>query len=61
MMTLAAAVLAVSGGAACAATAGPVTVTSPNGQAAIRIAADGGSYVVTRGADTVIASSPMGL
>jgi alpha-glucosidase len=34
---------------------------SPNGQAAIRIALDGGSYVVTRGAETVIASSPLGL
>jgi alpha-glucosidase len=61
MMTLAAAILAASSGAACAAIAGPVTVTSPNGQAAIRIAADGGSYVVTRGAETVIASSPLGL
>ena len=53
--------LAASSGAACAAPARPVTVTSPNGQAAIRIAPDGGSYVVTRGADTVIASSPLGL
>jgi len=61
IMTLAAAVLAASNGAACAAPAGPVTVTSPNGQAAIRIAPDGGSYVVTRGADTVLASSPLGL
>ncbi|MBW8898583.1 MAG: glycoside hydrolase family 97 protein [Massilia sp.] len=61
MMTLAAAVLAASSGAACAASAGPVTVTSPNGQAAIRIAPDGGSFVVTRGADTVIAASPLGL
>jgi len=61
MMTLAAAVLAASGGAACAASAGPVTVTSPNGQAAIRIAPDGGSFVVTRGADAVLADSPLGL
>jgi alpha-glucosidase len=59
--TLAAAVLAALSGAACAAPAGPVTVTSPNGQAAIRIAADGASYVVTRGAETVIAASPLGL
>jgi alpha-glucosidase len=61
MMTLAAAVLAALSGAARAAPAGPVTVKSPNGQAAIRIAADGGSYVVTRGAETVIAASPLGL
>jgi alpha-glucosidase len=61
MMTLAAAVLAALSGAACAAPAGPVTVKSPNGQATIRIAADGGSYVVTRGAETVIAASPLGL
>jgi alpha-glucosidase len=61
MMTLAAAVLAALSGAACAVSAGPVTVTSPDGRAAIRIAADGGSYVVTRGAETVIASSPLGL
>jgi alpha-glucosidase len=61
MMTLAAAVLAALGGAACAAPAAPVTVTSPDGQAAIRIAPDGASYVVTRGAETVIASSPLGL
>jgi len=60
-MTLAAAVLAALSGAACAAPAGPVTVKSPNGQATIRIAADGGSYVVTRGAETVIAASPLGL
>jgi alpha-glucosidase len=59
MMTLAAAVLAAMSGAASA--AGPVTVKSPDGRAAIRIAADGGSYVVTRGGDTVIASSPLGL
>lgn len=59
--TLAAAVLAALSGAACAAPAGPVTVTSPNGQAAIRIAPDGASYVVTRGAETVIAASPLGL
>ena len=46
-----AAMLAATSGAACAASAGtgPVTVTSPNGQAAIRIAPDGGSYVVTSG------------
>jgi alpha-glucosidase len=61
MMTLAAAVLAALSGAACAAPAAPVTVTSPDGQAAIRIAPDGASYVVTRGAETVIASSPLGL
>lgn len=61
MMTLAAAVLAAFAGAACAAPAGPVTVKSPNGRAAIRIARDGGSYVVTRGGETVIASSPLGL
>jgi alpha-glucosidase len=59
MMTLA--VLAALSGAACAAPAGPVTVTSPDGRAAIRIAPDGGSYVVTRGAETVIAASPLGL
>ncbi|WP_322401978.1 glycoside hydrolase family 97 protein [Massilia luteola] len=59
MMTLA--VLAALSGAACAAPAGPVTVTSPDGRAAIRIAPDGGSYVVTRGAETVIAASPLGI
>ncbi|WP_395408453.1 glycoside hydrolase family 97 protein [Pseudoduganella sp. UC29_106] len=36
-------------------------MTSPNGQAAIQIAPDGGSYVVTRGAETVIATSRLGL
>jgi alpha-glucosidase len=61
MMTVAAAVLAALGGAACAAPAGPVTVKSPNGRAAIKIARDGASYVVTRGGETVIASSPLGL
>jgi alpha-glucosidase len=63
MMTSAAAVLAALSGGACAATAvtGAVTVTSPNGQAAIRIALDGASYAVTRGAETVIAASPLGL
>ena len=59
MLTLA--VLAAVGGAACAAPAGQVTVTSPNGRAAIKIARDGGSYVVTRGGETVIASSALGL
>ncbi|WP_083684557.1 glycoside hydrolase family 97 protein [Massilia putida] len=59
--TLAAAVLAASSGAACAAPAGQVTVTSPDGRAAIRIARDGGSYAVTRGSETVIATSPLGL
>ncbi|MCS0613360.1 glycoside hydrolase family 97 protein [Massilia kyonggiensis] len=58
MMTLA--VLAAFSGAAYAA-AGQVTVTSPNGRAAIKIARDGGSYVVTRGGESVIASSPLGL
>jgi alpha-glucosidase len=58
---MAAAVLAALSGAACAAPAGPVTVKSPNGRAAIRIARDGASYVVTRGGETVIASSPLGL
>lgn len=61
MMTMAAAVLAALSGAACAASAGQVTVTSPDGRAAIRIARDGGSYVVTRGGETVIAASPLGL
>jgi len=60
-MMLAAAVLAALSGAACAAPTGPVTVTSPNGRAAIQIAPDGGSYFVTRGGETVIASSPLGL
>nr|WP_052170252.1 glycoside hydrolase family 97 protein [Massilia sp. JS1662] len=58
MMTLA--VLAAFSGAAYAA-AEQVTVTSPDGRAAIRIARDGGSYVVTRGGETVIAASPLGL
>jgi alpha-glucosidase len=58
-MTLAAAVLAALSGAACA--AGTVTVKSPDGRAAIRIARDGGSYTVTRGGETVIAASPLGL
>ena len=61
MMTLAAAVLAALSGAACAAPAGTITVTSPDGRAAIRIARDGGSYTVTRAGETVIASSPLGL
>ena len=61
MMTLAAAVLAAVGGAAHAAPAGQVTVTSPNGRAAIKIARDGGSYAVTRGGEAVIAASPLGL
>jgi alpha-glucosidase len=61
MMTLAAAVLAALGGAAHAAPAGQVTVTSPDGRAAIKIARDGGSYTVTRGGETVIAASPLGL
>ncbi len=61
MMTLAAAVLAAFSGAACAATAGQVAVTSPNGKAAIKIARDGGSYVVTRGGETVLAKSALGL
>ena len=61
MLTMAAAVLAALSGAACAAQGGPVTVKSPNGRAAIRIARDGASYVVTRGGETVIASSPLGL
>jgi alpha-glucosidase len=61
MMTLAAAVLAALSGAACAAPAGSVTVTSPDGRAAIRIARDGASYAVTRGGETVIAASPLGL
>lgn len=59
MLTLA--VLAAFSGAACAASAGQVAVTSPNGRAVIKIARDGGSYVVTRGGETVIAASPMGL
>jgi alpha-glucosidase len=61
MMTMAAAVLAALSGAAYAASAGQVTVTSPDGRAAIKIARDGGSYVVTRGGETVIAASPLGL
>jgi len=61
MMMLAAMVLATLHGAARAAPAGPVAVTSPDGQAAIRIAVDGGSYVVTRGGETVLAASPLGL
>jgi alpha-glucosidase len=61
MMTLAAAVLATLGGAAHAAPAGQVTVTSPDGRAAIKIARDGGSYTVTRGGETVLAASPLGL
>lgn len=61
MMTVAAAVLATLSEAACAASAGQVTVTSPDGRAAIKIARDGSSYVVTRGGETVIASSPLGL
>ncbi len=59
MLTLA--VLAAFSGAACAASAGQVAVTSPNGRAVIKIARDGGSYVVTRGGETVIAASPLGL
>ncbi|MFS2217228.1 glycoside hydrolase family 97 protein [Telluria sp. Tellsp104] len=59
MLTLA--VLAAFNGAACAASAGQVAVTSPNGRAVIKIARDGGSYVVTRGGETVIAASPLGL
>ena len=51
MMTLA--VLTAFSGAAYAA-AGQVTVTSPNGRAAIKIARDGGSYVVTRGGEPVL-------
>jgi alpha-glucosidase len=54
-------VLAALSGAACAAPAGTVTVTSPDGRAAIRIARDGASYTVTRGGETVIAASPLGL
>jgi alpha-glucosidase len=61
MMTVAAAVLAALSGAACAAPAGSVTVKSPDGRAAIKIARDGGSYTVTRGGETVIAASPLGL
>lgn len=61
MMTLVAAMLAAFSGAAGAAPGSQVTVTSPNGQAAIQIAPDGGSYVVTRGAETVIATSRLGL
>jgi alpha-glucosidase len=61
MMTLAAAMLAALHGVAHAAPAAPVTVTSPDGKAAIRIAPDGASYVVTRGGETVIADSPLGL
>ncbi|WP_198115537.1 glycoside hydrolase family 97 protein [Massilia rhizosphaerae] len=61
MLTLAAAMLAALNGAAHAAPAGPVTVTSPDGKAAIRIAPDGASYTVTRGGETVIADSPLGL
>jgi alpha-glucosidase len=61
MMTLAAAVLAAVSGAACAASARQVTVTSPNGKAAIKIARDGGSYVVTRGGETVLTTSALGL
>jgi alpha-glucosidase len=61
MMTLAAAMLAALHGVAHAAPAGPVTVTSPDGKAVIRIAPDGASYVVTRGGETVIADSPLGL
>lgn len=61
MMTLAAAMLAALNGVAHAAPAGPVTVTSPDGKAAIRIAPDGASYTVTRGGETVIADSPLGL
>ena len=60
-MTLAAAVLAAASGAACAASAGQVTVTSPDGRAAIKVARDGSSYVVTRGGETVLAASPLGL
>jgi alpha-glucosidase len=59
MLTLA--VLAAFSGAACASSAGQVAVTSPNGRAIIKIARDGGSYVVTRGGETVIAASPLGL
>ncbi|WP_413675346.1 glycoside hydrolase family 97 protein [Massilia cellulosiltytica] len=59
MLTLA--VLAAFSGAASAASAGQVAVTSPNGRAVIKIARDGGSYVVTRGGETVIAASPLGL
>jgi alpha-glucosidase len=61
MMTLAAAMLAALNGAAHAAPAAPVTVTSPDGKAAIRIAPDGANYTVTRGGETVIADSPLGL
>ena len=59
MLTLA--VLAAFSGTASAASSGQVAVTSPNGRAVIKIARDGGSYAVTRGGETVIAASPLGL
>jgi len=36
-------------------------VASPDGRVAIRIAADGTTYAVTRGGEAVIAASPLGL
>ena len=59
MLTLA--VLAAFSGAASAASTGQVAVASPDGRAVIKIARDGGSYAVTRGGETVIATSPLGL
>ncbi len=47
--------------AASAAATGPLVVASPNGTARIRIERDASRFSITRGGETVIAASPLGL
>jgi alpha-glucosidase len=46
---------------AASAQAADAVITSPDGRVALRIAADGGTFSVTRRGETVIAASPLGL
>ena len=46
---------------ASAASTGPVAISSPNGASVIKIERDGSRFSVSRGGETVIADSPLGL